>query len=181
MDLLPANDHDPDWVFCFGQAHRLSDGALEVEYGPQGHMLFSRVPVGGNFEVRGRFEIVRSSNKNFQAGLVMGVPDFREYNWYGFRLKRHDEEGDVVCLGRGWSRQQIVQHVVLNDVTNSFDFILQNGRATASVNGVEIIHQATPPAGVQVPDNGCLVGLGAFSDSDDTVLRYRDVQLRQVH
>jgi hypothetical protein len=181
VDLLPANDHDRDWVFSFGQAHRLSDGALEVEYGPQGHMLFSRVPVRGNFEVRGRFEIVRSSNKNFQAGLVMGVPDFREYNWYGFRLKRHDEEGDVVCLGRGWSRQQIVQHVVLNDVTNSFDFILQNGRATASVNGVEIIHQATPPAGVQVPDNGCLVGLGAFSDSDDTVLRYRDVQLRQVH
>lgn len=181
VDLLPADDHDPDWMFSFGTVRRLADGALEVESGPKGHLLFSRARVGRNFEARGRFETVRSSNKNFQAGLVMGVPDFQGYNWYGFRLKRHDEEGDVVCLGRGWSRQQIIQHVVLNDVTNSFDFILQNGRVTASVNGVEVFHQAAPPAVIQVPDNSYLVGLGAFSDSADTVIRYRDVQLRRLH
>jgi len=181
VDLLPVNDHDPDWVFSFGEARRLADGALEVEFGRKGHMLFSRVPVGGNFEARGRFETVRSSNKNFEAGIVMGTPHFDEYNWYGFRVKRHDEEGDVVCLGRGWSRQQIVRPVVLNDVTNSFDFIFRNGRVTASVNGVEVFHQAAPPNGVQVPDNDYLVGLGAFSASDDVVIRYRDVQLRQLH
>ena len=181
VDLLPAGDHDPDWVFSFGDARRLADGALEVEFGSKGHMLFSKAPVGDNFEVRGRFETVRSSNKNFQAGLVMGTPDFDGYNWYGFRLKRHDEEGDVVSLGRGWSRKQIAQHVVLNDVTNSFDFILQNGRVTASVNGLEVIHHAALPATIKVPDNSYLVGLGAFSDSADIVVRYRDVQLRQLH
>jgi hypothetical protein len=181
VDLLPTDDHDPDWVFSFGKTRRLADGALEVEFGPKGHMLFSKARMGRNFEVRGRFETVRSSNKNFQAGLVMGVPNFDGYNWYGFRLKRHDEEGDVVSLGRGWTRKQIAQHVVLNDVTNSFDFILQNDRVTASVNGVEVFHQAALPAVIQVPDNAYLVGLGAFSDSTNAVVRYRDVQVRQLH
>ncbi|HKW28229.1 MAG TPA: hypothetical protein VJT54_02765 [Verrucomicrobiae bacterium] len=181
VNLLPETNHDPDWVFSFGKVRRLSDGALEVEYGPKGHMLFSRTPVGENFEVRGQFEVVHSSTKDFQAGLVMGVPDFGNYNWYGFRIKRHNVEGDVACFGVGWSREQIVQQIVLNDVTNSFDFILQNGRVTASVNGVEVFHKAAPPGYIQVPDNGYLIGLGAFSDSADAVVRYRDVQVRQFH
>ncbi|HUA39347.1 MAG TPA: hypothetical protein VMA35_13225 [Candidatus Sulfopaludibacter sp.] len=181
VEWLPENDHDLDWAFSFGKVRRVGPRALEVEYGSQGHMLFSKVPVGENFEVRGRFETIHSSNKNFQVGLVIGVPDFGNYNWYGFRLKRHDVEGDVVCLGVGWSREQIVQQVVLNDVTNAFDFILRNGRLTASVNDVEVFHKAAPPANIQVPENGYLVGLGAFSDSEDTVVRYDDVQLRQLH
>jgi len=51
---------------------------------------------------------------------------------------------------------------------------------TASVNGVEIFHQAAPPVGLSVPDNSYLLGLGAFSDSDDNVIRYRNVQVRQL-
>lgn len=178
--LLPASDNDPDWFFSFGQTRCLPDGALEVESGTKGHMLFTRARVGTDFEVRGQFEVVRSANKNFQAGVVMGVPDFDGYNWYGFRLKRHDEEGDSASLGRGWSRQQIARHVVLNDVTNAFDFTFQNCKVTASVNGVEVFHQEAPPAEIGVPDNSYLLGLGAFSDSPDTVIRYRGVQLRQL-
>ena len=180
ISLLPASDHDPDWVFDFGKARVLPDGALEVESGPKGHMLFSRVHVGMNFEVRGRFELVHSANQNFQGGLVMGVPDFDGYNWYGFRLKRHDEEGDVVCFGRGWTRKLIIQHVPLNNNTNSFDFILQDERVTASVNGVKVFNQAVLPAEINVPNNSYLVGLGAFNDSPDTIIRYRDVQLRKL-
>lgn len=180
VDLLPASGNDPDWVFSFGNVRRLPDGALEVESGRKGHMLYSRMRAGANFEVRGQFENVRSSNQNFQAGVVMGVPDFNSYNWYGFRLKRHDEEGDVVCFAQGWSRNQIIQHVVLNEVTNSFDLIFQNRQVTASVNGVEIFHQAAPPVQLSVPDNSYLLGLGAFSDSDDNVIRYRNVQVRQL-
>jgi hypothetical protein len=180
ISLLPSRDNDPDWVFSLGKTRVLPDGALEVESGPKGHLLFSRVRAGMDFEVRGRFEVVHSANKNFQGGLVMGVPDFDGYNWYGFRLKRHDEEGDVACFAQGWTRQQIVQHLVLNDVTNSFDFIFQGGKATALVNGVKIFNQAAPPVAISVPDNSYLVGLGAFSDSPDTVIRYRDVQLRKL-
>lgn len=180
ISLLPSRDNDPDWVYSFGNARVLPDGALEVESGPKGHMLFSRVRAGMDFEVRGQFELVRSSNKNFQGGLVMGVPDYDGYNWYGFRIKRHDEEGDVVCFGRGWSRQRINQHLVMNDVTNSFDFIFQDGKVTASVNGVQMFNQAAPPVTMSVPDNSYLVGLGAFNDSADTVIRYRGVQLRKL-
>jgi hypothetical protein len=180
ISLLPSRDNDLDWVYSFGKARVLPDGALEVESGPKGHLLFSRVRAGTDFEVRGQFELVRSSNKNFQGGLVMGVPDYDGYNWYGFRVKRHDEEGDVVCLSRGWSRQQIAQHLVMNDITNSFDFIFQDGKITASVNGVEMFNQATPPVTISVPDNSYLVGLGAFNDGPDTVIRYRGVQLRKL-
>jgi hypothetical protein len=180
IDLLPSEDNDPDWVCDFGQTHVLSDGALEVESGPRGHMLFSRVRAGMNFEIRGQFEVVRSANKNFQGGLVMGVPDFDGYNWYGFRLKRHDEEGDVVSFSEGWSRDQIIQHVTLNDVTNSFDFIFQDGKVTANVNGVKVFNNAEPPTNIRVPNNSFLVGLGAFNDSPDTVIRYRNVQLKKL-
>ncbi|MBU6409715.1 MAG: hypothetical protein KGR98_04940 [Verrucomicrobia bacterium] len=180
IGLLPASDHDANWVFSFGKTKVLPDGSLEVEYGRGGDMLDRRLRVGANFEVRGEFEVVRSSNKNFQAGIVMGLPDFNTYNWYGFRIKRHDVEGDVVCLGVGWSTEQIVQHVVLNDVTNSFDFILKDGKVTATVNGVEVFHQAQLPGYIRVANNDYHVGLGAFSDSADAVICYRDVRLRKL-
>ncbi len=181
VSLLPSHDDDPNWVFSFGKVHVLPDGAVEVESGPKGHMFYSRVQAGMNFEVRGQFELVRSSNKNFQGGIVMGVPDFDGFNWYGFRLKRHmGEEGDVTCFAEGWSRDQIVQHIVLNDVTNSFDMTLQDGKFTAAVNGVNVFDRAIPPREISVPDNSYLVGLGAFNDSQDTIIRYRNVQLRKL-
>ncbi|HTR42438.1 MAG TPA: hypothetical protein VMH87_12555 [Pseudomonadales bacterium] len=180
INLLPLQDNDPDWVYEFGQAHVLPDGALEVESGTKGHMLFSRVRAGMNFEIRGQFEVIRSSNKNFQGGLVMGVPDFDGYEWYGFRIKRHDEEGDLVSFSDGWSRDQIVQHLTLNDVTNSFDFTFQDGKVTAIVNGTKVFNNAEPPVNIRVPNNSYLVGLGAFNDSADTVIRYRNIQLRKL-
>jgi hypothetical protein len=180
--LQPSADDDPDWVVSFGKARVLPDGALEVESGPQGHLLYSRVRAGMNFEVRGQYELVHSANENFQGGVVMGLPNFDTYdnnNWYGFRLKRHKGEGDIVSLGQGWSRRQIAQHVALNDVTNSFDFIFQNHKVTATVNGVEVFHDASPPAAISVSDNSFLLGLGAFSDSSDTIIRYRGVEVRK--
>lgn len=179
ISLLPTNDADPDWVFSFGKAHVLPDGAMEVESGSKGHMLFSRVRAGTDFEVRGEFEVVRSANKNFQGGVVMGVPDLNGYEWYGFRLKRHGEEGDSVCFAQGWSRNQIAQHIVLNDTTNTFDLIYQDGKITASVNGVSVFDHAAAPVELNVPNNSFMVGLGAFNDSPDTVIRYRNVQLKK--
>jgi len=178
--LLPTRDDDPDWVFSFGKTHVLPDGAVEVESGPKGHMLFSRVRAGRNFEVRGQFELVHSANKNFQGGIVMGVPDFDGYNWYGFRLKRHGEEGDVACFAVGWSREQITRHLVLNNVTNSFDMTFEDGKVSATINGISVFDQADPPRSIRVPDNSFLIGLGAFNDSPDTVIRYRNIQLRKL-
>lgn len=180
ISLLPASDDDSNWVFSFGKCHVLPDGALEVESGPKGHMLFSRVRAGADFEVRGQFELLRSANKNFQGGIVMGVPDFDGYEWYGFRLKRHGEEGDSACFARGWSRNQIVQHLVLNDVTNSFDMTFRDGLVTASVNGVIVFDHCKAPVELNVPYNSYLIGLGAFNDTTDSIIRYRGVQLRKL-
>ena len=181
IGLLPARDDDPDWVISAGKVHVLPDGAVEVESGPQGHMLYSRVRAGMNFEVRGQFELVRSANKNFQGGVVMGVPNINNSNWYGFRLKRHiGDEGDVACFAIGWSRDQIARHLVLNDVTNSFDMTFQDGKVSATVNGVNVFDHAEPPRQIGVPDDTFLIGLGAFNDSPDTVIRYRNVQLRKL-
>lgn len=180
ISLLPASDDDPNWVFSFGKSHVLPDGALEVECGPKGHMLFSRVRAGADFEVRGQFELIHSDNKNFQGGVVMGVPDFDGYEWYGFRLKRHGEEGDSACFARGWSRDQIVQHLVLNDVTNSFDMTFRDGQVTATVNGVMVFDHCKAPVELNVPNNSYLIGLGAFNDTADSIIRYRSVQLRKL-
>jgi hypothetical protein len=147
--LQPSGTNDPNWVFSFGQAHPMPDGALEVEFGPKGHMLYSRTRMGMDFEVRGQYELVHSDNTNFQGGIVMGVPDFNGDNWYGFRIRRH--RGDSVCLGLGWSLQEISRPFPVS-VTNSFG----------------------------VPENSYLLGLGSFSDSPDTVIRYRNVQARRL-
>jgi hypothetical protein len=180
VGLLPSRDDDPNWVFSFGKVHVLPDGAVEVESGPKGHMFYSRVRAGMNFEVRGQFEVVHSANKNFQGGVVMGVPDFNSFDWYGFRLKRHKgEEGDVASFATGWSRDQITRNLVLNDVTNSFDMTYQDGKVSAVINGVNVFDKDTPYQTIGVPNHSFLVGLGAFNDSTNTVIRYRNVQLRK--
>ena len=180
VDWLPDGTNDLNWVFKFGDARTLADGALEVESGAAGHMFYSRIPVGTNFEVRGQIENVRSANKNFQAGLVMGLPDFNGYDWYGFRVKRHAEEGDVACIAEGWSTRQLVMPARLNDITNTFDFTFRLGRISATVNGAPVFLDVAPPRKINVPGNNYLLGLGAFSDSANSVVRYRNVQIRRL-
>jgi hypothetical protein len=180
VNFLPTGTNDPDWVVSRGEIRRLADGALEVKSGPAGHFLYSRARVGPNFEVKGEFEVVHSSTKSFQAGLVMGTPDLGSYEWDAFRIKRNSFEGDVACFARGWTPRQIVRHIVLNSVLNSFDFRFQNGRVSASVNGSPVFQDDKPPAAIDTPADDFLLGLGAFNDSNDTVIRYRNVQVRKL-
>jgi hypothetical protein len=153
---------------------------LEVQSGPEGHFLFSRARVGSNFEIRGEFDVVRSSTKYFQAGLVMGTPDVDAYTFHAFRIKRHQQEGDIACFARGWGLRQIQQRVKLNDGYNSFDFRLDRGHITASVNGDEVFKDAVPKETIDTPDEDMRAGLGAFNDTNDTVIRYRHIQIRKL-
>jgi hypothetical protein len=180
VTLLPTSDEDSNWVYSFGKAHRNADGSLDVEYGRKGHMLFAKMPVGGNFEVRGSYEVVRSSDTNFQGGIVIGQPDIDTYKWFGFRLKRHDVEGDVVTFSLGWSLREMTQPVTLSDKSNSFDLVLRDGRVTASVNGERVFENADTPAYIDTPQDSYVVGLGAFSDSASAVVRYRGVEIRTL-
>ena len=68
ISLIPSKDHDEDWVYRFGDAHRTPAGDLDVEYHKKGHMLYPKLQVGSDFEVR---EASRSSGPPtpiFRAG-----------------------------------------------------------------------------------------------------------------
>jgi hypothetical protein len=180
MDFLPANDSDPNWLALRGKFHRLPDGALEVRSGHDGHLIYCRARVGEHFEVKGEFEVAHSSNPDFQAGLVLGLPDLSNTDWFAHRVKRNETEGDVSSFSAGWTSRQMRQNVKLNDGTNSFRLRFQNEKVTTTVNGFELLSRAKPPQSVRVPDDEFLIGLGAFNDMNDTVIRYRNVQVRQL-
>lgn len=180
VSFMPTSGEDSNWVFSFGDARKAADGSLDVEYGPKGHMFISKMTIGGNFEIRGRFDVVRSSNTNFQAGIVIGLPKIEGYEWFGFRMKRHDREGDVVTFSHAWTTEEMTQHVALNDKSNSFDLVLNDGTVTASVNGERIFNAAEIPFAIQLVPETYLVGLGAFSDSADAMVQYRGVELRKL-
>jgi hypothetical protein len=181
VDLMPANVQDPIWMISLGKVRRLADGALEVEFGPKGHMLFSKARVSANFEVRGQFEMISSSDGNFEAGLVMGRPDIKGWDWYAFGFRRAFREGTVMYFGDTWSStQQIAKHATLNDAANSFDFVFRNGKVTASANAVQVFQNASSPMQIPAHITTYLVGFGALSGGTKTVVRYRNVQLREL-
>jgi hypothetical protein len=176
---LPKSDKDLNWETVRGTIH-LPDGGLEVQSDSDGHFLFSRVRLGRDFEVKGEFEVVKSSDDAFQGGLIMGVPDIQDGNWYGFRMKRNKTEGQVVAFARGWSKQQILRPLTLDDHRNNFHFQFRDGKVTASVNGKEVFRQAKPPYQIRVPPGEFMLGIGAFNDMNETIIRYRDLQVRQI-
>jgi hypothetical protein len=179
IDLLPADNQDPNWELGESKVRRLSDGALEVESGPRGHQFYCRTRVGADFEVTGEFELVRSSTQDFQAGLVMGVPDGLNSDYYAFRMKHNAVEGQIASFSRGWTVRQVAHRALLNQGVNSFRFLLKHGKADAWVNGTQVLDQATPEKNLRIQDN-CMLGLGAYNDMNETVIRYRKVKARRL-
>jgi hypothetical protein len=183
IDFLPKSTDDLNWIMARGKWSVLPGGQVEVQSGPNGSMLFSRVRVGDEFEITGDFDVVHSATQDFQAGLVMGLPESPESNhssWYSFRIKRNANEGDIAAYSIGWIITRNRKQVKLNDHKNSFDFRFHKGRITASVNGEEIFRGAASPGVVQARDNQFLVGLGAYNDMNETVIRYSGVKLRRL-
>ncbi len=184
VDFLPKSDTDPLWFYAWDKGHRVVDGGLEVKLGAEGHMCYSRLRVGKSFEVRGGFEVVSSTSRNFQAGLVMGMPDFNssfnDNNWYAFRMKRNDDERQVVSFARMWSRQEVRRSIALDDHTNTFDFQFHGTSCSATVDGTRVFDHAGPAAQVNVPEDRFLLGLGAYTDNNTTTIVYRNVQVRRL-
>ena len=179
IDLLPLATNDPAWEVSFGAINRLPDGALEVASDKHGHMLFSRARAALNFEVRGEFEVVKTSNGDFQAGLVLGIPSFQTTDWYAFRMKRNSDEGQVASFSRGWSEQEVSKPLSLVK-RNTFQFQFRNGTVDATVNDKLVLQNAKLKGDLRASPAEFLVGLGAFNDMNDTTLRYHRVQLRHL-
>jgi len=180
VPFLPADKDFTGWQVNFGKCAVLPDGALEVRSDENGHMLYSRVRLGAEFEVRGSFEVVSSTSKAFQGGLVMGIPQYETYDWYAFRIKRNSDEGDVASFSEHWTKQQILAPVNLDSRTNRFDFRYRDGRVSATVDGREVFKNVRPPKDTSVTTNEFYLGLGAFNDSNSTVIRYHNVEVREL-
>jgi hypothetical protein len=178
IDFLPADDQDPNWQIEDEHIHRLGDGSLEVESGPKGHGFYCRTRVGTDFEVVGDCDFVSSSTGDFQAGLILGLPDTIKSDWYGFRIKRNETEGQVVSFSRNWSTRRVSGRAVVDKKHNSFRFRLQNGKADAWLNDARILDHVAPE---QLRINSrCMLGLGAYNDMNNTVIRYSNVRVRRL-
>jgi hypothetical protein len=180
IELQPRDYKDPNWVYVAGKTKVLPDGALEVESDAYGHLLYSRVRVGPQFEVKGEFEVVRTSTRDYQAGIVMGVPEYRGNYWNSFRIKRNNTEGRVVSFGHGWTTKQTSNPADVHDDRNTFTFVLDHFRGTATLNGTELLQSAAQPTALAVRDSDYRLGLGAYSDMNDYVVRYRNMKVRRL-
>jgi hypothetical protein len=180
VDFMPPDTNFTGWCVMRGKCNRLPDGTLEVQSDATGHMLYSRVPMGKDFEVKGQFEAVSSSTRCFQGGLVIGIPDPDSWSWNAFRVIRNDYEGDFACFAEGWSKKQIYGPAKLNNNTNSFQFRFQAGKVSASVNGQDVFKEVKPPENRYFSTKEIHLGLGAFNDMNDTVIRYSHIQVHQL-
>ena len=134
-DFMPVDTNFAGWHVNFGDFKLRKDGSLEVTSGSYGHMIYARARMSPDIEVRGQFEVVSNNTGAFQAGLVMGVPQWETYNWYAFRIKRNNDEGDVASFSSHWSQREIKSPVTLDGRVNTFDFTMHNGRISATVDG----------------------------------------------
>jgi hypothetical protein len=179
VDFMPPDTNFTGWCVMRGKCKRLPNGALEVRSDATGHMLYSRVPMGKDFEVKGQFEAVSSSTRAFQGGLVLGIPEPESWGWNAFRIKRNDDEGDIACFAQGWSKNQIYGTAKLT-ATNSFLFRFQAGKVSASVNGQDVFKEVKPRENWYFSTNEVHLGLGAYNDMNDTVIRYSHIQVHQL-
>jgi hypothetical protein len=143
-------------------------------------MILCRARTGTEFELKGEFEVVQSSTGDFQAGLVMGMPDSSNADWLAFRMKRNKAEGQLASYSRGWTRQQARGDAKLDEAHNTFEFHFADGHIRSVVNGQPAHQDTHEPAKVRYAYDEFLIGLGAFNDMNDTVIRYRNVQLRLI-
>lgn len=180
VSLLPADASFSGWYIVKGDCKRLPDGSVEVSADENGHMLYSQMPTGWEFEAKGSFEIVSSSTKAFQAGLVLGLPNWDTTSWYGFRLRHNLTEMDAVRFSEGWSQNQVLSPATVNPTTNSFSLRLEGGKISATVNGTDVIHERKIPKNSRAPVGEFYVGLGAYNDDNETIIRYTDLQVRKI-
>ena len=114
IDYLPSDPGLTRWQVSFRKCELFPDGTLQVSSNEAGHMLYSRMLLGTEFKVLGQYEVMSSTSAAFQGGLVMGLPQFENYNWYAFRMKRNNHEGDVVTFTEHWSRRQLLAPLPLD-------------------------------------------------------------------
>lgn len=180
-DFMPTTTNLDGWCAAAGQWELQPDGSLQVQADAAGHLLFSRAIIGTSFEVKGEFEVLSNSAPEFQAGVVLGLPEIQGYGWYAFRIMRDQENKDTADFSTHWIRGHLIQPVKLVAGRNSFTLQYLAGQVNVSVNGDAVLTNTTAPPNRYLPRSGeFFVGLGGASNGESTVIRYSHVQLRRL-
>jgi tetratricopeptide (TPR) repeat protein len=180
VSVLPTSDALEGWRPVLGTWAREASGALTATAGARGLLLVSDALVGPRFEMRGRLELVTSSNGSFQCGFVFGDVKWGKDNWFSFRVKRNSREGSVAYFARTFEGPAgSAVEMTVPDV-NDFLVRVEDGRMTASVNG-DIVQREFVPAQVWTKGNKDVrVGLGGYSDENVWTMRFRDLEVRRL-
>jgi hypothetical protein len=181
IPFMPSSNDDLVWSRSVGTFRSVRMNWLEVDSDPRGHFAYSRCRVGSDFEIRGEFDVVKSSTADFQAGIVMGLPLVDENDWLAFRIKHNRFENDLVSYSQGWTTKQVVKQTPVRSDHNSFRFRLQRGIASAWLNDEQVFSGEKQPAQIYLNGDGFFVGLGAYNDVNQTTIRYREVELRKLN
>jgi len=180
VPILPQSDALDGWRPLLGGWNVEKDGALTGRAGARGLLIVSDARVGPSFEMKGRVEMVASTNGFFQVGFVLGHPAWEKDNWFSFRVKRNAREGTVAYFTRSFfGPEGVAPTVEVHDV-NDILIRVEDGRMTAFVNGRAVEENFGPTAGWESGDRGVLVGLGGYPDENLWSVRFRGVQVRRL-
>ena len=178
INYLPTSTNDLNWTVAAGRIVRSGESSADIESGDEGHRLYSRARIGSSFEVQGEFDVLSTATGDFQAGLVMGIPDGYYSTWYSFRMKSNAVENAVATFSKHFEKKQRMAPAGINATSNTFHFTAWEGHITASVNGSPIFPGTTNRAAIL--HTNAVLGLGAYSDANTTVIRYRNVRARRL-
>ena len=181
VPFLPTSTNDPLWRLGGGTVEKADTNAFEIRIKDGSHTAYSRLRVGSDFEIRGEFEVVSTSNGDFQAGFVFGHPESSGRGWQSVRFKQSREEGAVATIAQAWSRTQVLRPApVLAKGANRFRFRLKGCRATVELNGKRVFDNDAFPDGPRISTDDYEVGIGAYNRDFETVVRYRNVEIRRL-
>ena len=179
VPFLPASADLAGWKTELGSWRLDPDGSLVGTTGSRGLLFVSDARVGPDFEIRGRMDLVSSTNGFYQGGVAFGYPSWKGQEWMSFRIKRTPDEGEVAYFSRHLYGPDSAPGRIAAPDANTFLVRVQDGKLSATVNGVRIQDGLEPKAGlVKAPD--LRVGFGGYVDENIFSLRFRDVELRRL-
>lgn len=179
-DLLPQSGTLDGWRPLLGTWKVEKDGALVGQAGARGLLITSDVRVGPRFEMRGKVELLSTSNGFFQAGFLFGHPSWSKDDWFSFRVKRNAREGSVAYFARFFYGPQGPPLRLTVPDSNEIEVLVDDGRMTARVNGERVQTDFVPRDGWRRNDRSLGVGLGGYSDENIWSMRFRDVRVRRL-
>ena len=179
VSLLPETN-DLAWNSIAGVRRVAADNSMEIDSGANGHLILCRARVGRAFEVKGTFEIVKSPETGFEAGVGFGKPSWEDPTWYSFRVTQTKEREVAGNFARGWSYIPIVNRPAsLKDGANDFHFSFRDSRLTASVNGTEVMKDFAVPESSRLNIGQHTIAFTGAT-SAGTIIRYRSLHVRQL-